>query len=222
VRADDTELAVAVWKEHVTRELARTSSFTMDWSDEIAVAHYLCEMRESPSELLALFETLPMGVELSSRLAAMISDAPRVVSEEEMLEDATTLADAISKALELPPRRGPVTVAETFSQDMLPLGWEDQLLHVVHVLADDPRVGPFVPLLLEPLYQLLGADYANVYYVLSPWCSECEALRASPASRLGAAFASWSHLAHTGHRLFSLDGQWFVLENETVNRHFRR
>ena len=96
MRAEDIALPVAAWKAQVTRALARTSSFNMDWSDEIAVTHYLCELRESPSELLALFETLR-------------------------------------------------------------------------------------------------------------W-----------------AFASWSHLARTDHRLFSLGDEGFVLENETVDRHFRR
>ncbi|MBN8612025.1 MAG: hypothetical protein J0L92_15635 [Deltaproteobacteria bacterium] len=221
MRAEDA--AVAAWKAEVNRVLARPSSFTVDWSDAIHVAHYLGEMRESPRELLALFDLLPMGVELSSRLATMLRrDAPRAVSEEELLADATTLADAVSSALELPPRRGSVTVARTFSQDLLPLGSQDELLDLVHVLAGDPRVGPFVPLLVEPLYQLLGAEYASVYYVLSPWCAECEALRGSPAAALGSAFASWSQVAHTEHRLFSLGDQWFLLADETVNRHFRR
>ena len=220
--SSDEPLSVAGWKRRVEAVLGTRWPGQIDWTDDVFLEHYLGEV-EGSTELLELIGLLPSGPVLRARLAQVIEPAARpVVSEAELLGHATVLATRVSLALELPPPRGPIRVERTYSEDTTPLGWSDELLRIREILREDPRVGPFVPLLVDALYTLLGSDYANAYFVLSPWCARCEALRDTPAADLGEAFSPWSFIAWTGYRLFSRDDEWFLIAQETIYQHYRR
>ena len=145
--SSDESLSVAAWKSRVERVLGTRWSGRIDWTDEVFLEHYLCELDDS-TEILELVALLPAGPAVRDRLAQLLER--------------------------------------------------------------------------NALYTLLGSDYANAYFVLSPWCAVCEALRETPAADLGEAFSRWSSIAWTGHRLFSRDDDWFLIAQETIDQHYRR
>ncbi len=220
--SSDESLSVAAWKSRVERVLRTRWSARIDWTDEVFLEHYLCELDDS-TEILELVALLPVGPVLRDRLAQLLEPKARPVpSDAELVEHATVLATRVSLALGLPPPRGPITLERTYSRDTTPLGWSDEFCGIEQALRADPHVGPFVPLLQNALYTLLGSDYANAYFVLSPWCAACEALRETPAADLGEAFSPWSSIAWTGYRLFSRDDDWFLIAQDTIDQHYRR
>lgn len=162
---------VEQWKQLVERTLEQTTDVEMDWDDEITVEHFLAELDGSGRRLI--LAALPDGDAILRQLDLL--SAPRLSADSREVQSAVkqTVDDVFDYEEELQGESdGEPIILEV--SGVVPPG----ATHLLQIetgsawsawIEEDPRYGPFLPLIQAPLDVILQYRMSSLWFVFIPW-----------------------------------------------------